>query len=121
MMEEVTGFLVTIRNLITRAVSAFNTGHPDNTSLGKKNIVPSSAKSKLYIDCFHTIEHLAMNLQKRDEGTALNESEQACYVLGVKALSGSGSTEAAGHLSLNYAHYNRLTFSKYPGRDILAI
>jgi hypothetical protein len=122
-MKRVNGFLVTIRNPITRAVSAFNVGHPDNksTGLNGKKTLPTPVQH-FYVDCFPTIEHLAMNLQKKDEGNmnSTNKSlEQTCYELGVKTLGGSGEINAAGHLLLNYAHYDRLV--NFTGRDILVV
>lgn len=121
-MEQINGFLVTIRNPITRVISAFNTQHPANKKSKKPedNTLPTALR-QFYVDCFPTIEDLAVNLRKKDEGKSLNEPEQTCYELGVKVLSGIGSQKAAGHLAMNYAHYDRLVLSKYPGRDILAL
>ncbi len=116
-MKKVTGYLISVRNPITRAVSSFNMGHPDNKSsrLHKKKILPASVQ-EFYVDCFPTIEHIAKTLQKGVQD--LTQTEQECYQIGVRVLSGFGVNETAGHLAMNYAHYNRMVVTKYPGRDM---
>ncbi len=117
-IHQTTAFLVTIRNPIDRAVSAFYMEHPLNTGTELTNMHWSV--SQFYQDCFPTIQHMAEILQKNHSriknGTDMDSN---CYDRGKKTLLGKGRPSVASHLRLNYAFYGRHTFLKYPEIPVL--
>lgn len=116
-LDDADAFLVTIRDPITRAVSAFNMHHPNNTLQWRRYRRPPKNMPLLatfYVRCFPTVEHLARVL-------ALADAQDDCYNIGVHALSGNSKLKVVPHLQYNYAFYHQRTLKMYPGRPVFVL
>jgi hypothetical protein len=143
-IDEATAFLVTLRNPISRAVSAFNMFHPNNTDIWQRksftramsvfnmrhpnntfwrpkqeplahtNLTEEEDDDAFYNECFPTVEHLAKAIQMADP-------ENYCYKVGVDTLNGNDEGEFNLNLGYNYAYYQNMTFDRYPERPVLAL
>jgi hypothetical protein len=132
-----TSFLFTIRNPITRIISAFNMEHIDNIDTSWLKNAPMGQEEALklkqifYYDCFPTIQHLALILAKKQEAHYFSTGSQRhdCFELGRKAITGEGNIRSAHILSHHYGHhlvnnyrwYIFHTIEKYPEQEILVI
>lgn len=119
--------MVTVRNPVSRVVSAFNMEHPRNTVKKKDGDTTISLLENVhhtfrtfYLECFPTVEHLAQRLlllgNKRNRR---NTTDQECFVRGSKTLRGQGRPFVASHLKMNYGFYAKDTFGAYPERPVL--
>jgi hypothetical protein len=107
--NQTTSFLFTIRNPVSRFVSAYDMSHPKN--MGEAKV--SRLRNKFY-DCFPTIKDMVdqLNTQDRDDSS--------CYDFGVKCLNGDCSGMVMGHNG-GYREYTKQSSQKYPEKEILAI
>jgi hypothetical protein len=116
-IDDATAFLVTLRNPIARAVSAFNMQHPNNTAVWrptKRPLAHMPLLIKFYHGCFPTVEHLATAMERADP-------QNNCYAAGLDTLIGSGHPKVAPQLRFNYAYYHNMTSRRYPERPVLAL
>jgi hypothetical protein len=127
-MSQTNGFLVTVRNPISRVVSAFNTEHPRNALAKKKNAANLENVHinlrKFYLNCFPTVEDLAQSLlayynTRNNNNTTSDAAAEECYLLGANTLQGRGNPFVASHLRTNYAFYAKYTFEPHPERPVL--
>ncbi len=130
--ENITSLLFTIRNPISRVVSAFNMEHTSNTDmehLRKSRWRENGMKLKhiFYNQCFPTVEDLAWTLVRKRNATFVNEDENTnithdCYDLGLKAIQGKGSEMQGGHhLRYNYQFYKNQVQHPYPQMEVFVI
>ena len=139
-----TTFLFTVRNPISRLVSAFNMHHPSNThNTGDNN------GANYFYSCFPTIQHLANTLQNHDKGLSVmnvNNESVNCFQLGKDTLTGRPPEQpcaadytsakhyekmkyvyennaglACGHCYGNYDKYTKYTLQQYPDKEVFAI
>ena len=140
--NNITSFLWTLRNPISRFVSAFNMRHPNNS----RAMAPSRNKlrreyrtrvrSEFYSECFPTVEHLATIMAEKKkkfiqtvthvslqsyQGDEIPTKEMDCFDLGVSALRGNGLELINEHILYNYRRYASFTVDVYPNVEILAI
>jgi hypothetical protein len=135
-IDEATAFLVTLRNPIaravsafnmfhpknnrdiwrrksfTRAVSAFNMQHPNNTDFWRPEQEPlahAPLTEDFYNGCFPTVEHLAKAIKMADP-------QNYCYRVGLDTLNANDHAAANLNLRYNYAYYHNMTFHRYPER-----
>ncbi len=121
-IENATMFLVSLRNPISRVVSAFNFDHPSNShpNLYTKGM-PDSVRH-FFIECFPTIQHLADLLHSAEHNkSGLSRLQQTCYDTAGRTLAGWGSVEGAPQLKMNYEFYNQMSMGRYPDRPVLVL
>lgn len=117
--QNVTSFLFTLRNPISRAVSAFGMDHPKNTP-------PTSARKwrdLFYGKCFPTVLDLASVLRAGRPKLVTDELNITvdCFKLGQDTLQGKGHIMTNTHLCKNYGSYYQLSTQQFPDREILVI
>jgi Sulfotransferase family len=119
-IQNATLFLMTLRNPIARALSAYNFDHPDNQDPSRysEKGLPEDAR-RFYVECFPTIQHMTKSLEvgKYSKTT----KDKSCRSIAVQTLAGNGTNAAAPHLRMNYNYYHGLSTALYPDRPLLAI
>lgn len=117
-LKETNAFLLTVRNPITRTISAFNMEHPLNT-LKPGDFLDNIHHNlrTFYLDCFPTIEQMSKRLRQVNH-TESSAADVACFELGKKTLAGQGHPFVASHLYFNYRFYADRTFGNYPSRPV---
>lgn len=116
-IDETTSFLFTVRNPISRAVSAYEMHHIDNERFGR-------GKKQFYVDCFPTIEDLSRAV--RNDTVAGQPTPSDCVHIAHTMLTGGGtaSDEMARmcyHLARNYGFYTQMTTKVYPEKEIIVV
>ena len=120
--NNVTSFLFTLRNPISRVISSYNHDHSDNSKETDNYI--KKMRSIFYHDCFPTIEDLANVLSKKQKNeTFLHEDNVTidCFAIGKQTLQGFGHVLYNTHLAKNYAWYTKFTTKIYPQKEVLAL
>ena len=145
--HNVTTFLWTLRNPISRAVSAFDMDHSDNDP--QKNEAVAWWRNLFYKECgFQTAQDLADMLLPEDNNTAegggggrqrddrlhvvsvrkhpkhkSNETTEDvnCRELAEKVLTGNGHVLINGHLCANYATYADATVGQFPEMEVFGL
>jgi len=133
-LKEATGFFYSIRNPISRAVSAYDMEHSRNREMSKraKRAKALNAVWSHYIFydlCYpDNAEQLALALHNQTHklvswtSSQTNETSQFdCFDFGKEVLQGNGHIMASSHIILNYAFYVEKTLRKYPEKDIYII
>lgn len=106
-VKEVTGFLMTLRNPLTRLHSAFYMAHPDNPSSGdryRRRKQKLKGPEKIYYrQCFPILENVTNMLQ-----AALTEPQNECYQWAVGTFQGvPAQGQPCGHCGMNYRYYHK--------------
>lgn len=127
-----TGFLISVRNPLTRYESSFYMSHPANPSSGLSHRWRNSSNSSavyFYQTCFQSMEDIATLLQlaakagehsasSRASSQALTTQQQECYSLAIDNLIGNKVGLQCGHCGMNYQYYHRRVITKCPSCDI---
>ena len=131
-----TGFLISVRNPITRYESSFYMSHPANPSSGLsyrwRNINISSPAVYFYQTCFQSVEDIATLLQLvakagehshsvSSKASILTTQQQECYSLAIDNLIGNKIELGCGHCGMNYQYYHRRVITKCPSCDIWVV
>jgi hypothetical protein len=137
-----TGFLISVRNPLTRYQSSFYMSHPANPSSGlshrwrNSNSNSNSNNSSsvyFYQTCFQSMEDIATLLQlvaKAGEHShsvsskmpvTLTPQQQECYSLAIDNLIGNKVGLKCGHCGMNYQYYHRRVITKCPSCDIWVV
>jgi hypothetical protein len=131
--DNATSFLFTVRNPMSRVVSAFNMEHLKNyKGPGAKNPYLIHLK-EIFQDCFPVIEDLAKvfaakvqfnvtkSIQVQDFHNANVTNFVDCFDLGTKTLNGQGHLMQSSHLFYNYAFYASESIRANPEKEVLVI
>jgi hypothetical protein len=122
LLEETTTFLFSVRNPISRAVSAFDMDHIQNSK--PKGVKVVKARNKFY-NCFPTAEHLAQILDGNPEYIKDNNNNdvdiEMCKKKGLSALQGMAKTATNTHLKYNYQTYHDMTLRHRPNNEVFVI
>lgn len=121
-IQNATIFLVTLRNPISRAVSAFNFDHPRNNNPSLYTTGMPESLRHFFVQCFPTIQHLAdlIDIVEHHQGFP-SDDQRTCYDTAKKTLAGNGPSDGAAHLKMNYQFYYQLSMAYYPERPVLVI
>ena len=112
--HNITSILFSIRNPVSRVVSAFNMEHLNNTDIELLRQtrwgfdLGIKLKTIFYKQCFPTVEDLTLTLARKRNATYVDDQHENldCYELGLKAIKGIGSEMQGGHhLRCNYGFY----------------
>ena len=121
LQEKATSYLYSIRNPISRIVSAFNMCHVDNHRGSRNN----ASLKIFYKKCFPTIEDLATVLHKNQTMEVTMDGSNTtydCLDVGKKALQGIKSNYSYPcHFLENYAFYTGPSSRRYPDKEILIV
>ena len=124
-----TGFLISVRNPLTRYQSSFYMSHPANPSSGlshrwRNSNSNNSSSVYFYQTCFQSMEDIATLLQlvaKAGEHShsvsskmpvTLTPQQQECYSLAIENLIGNKVGLKCGHCGMNYQYYQKKTHFK---------
>lgn len=142
--NNITSFLWTLRNPISRAVSAFDMDHMDNLGYSKNSYV-RFWRMLFYKDCgFHTAQDLANTLMLEEKESHIDKEEDLgmrderifvrvrkhesnetmeinCRQLAEEAVTGKAHILINSHLSANYAKYAAITTKLFPSKEILVL
>ena len=138
--SNITSFLWTLRNPISRAVSAFNMDHPDNN---KASGYMGYWRGMFYRDCgIQTVQDFAnilmlLPLQQQQQdgdktptrtvlrnvtGFKSNKTDVVnCRELAIKVIAGKAHVLINSHLSSNYATYAAATIRPFPHKEIFVV
>ena len=138
--NNITSFLWTLRNPISRAVSAFNMDHPDNN---KASGYMGYWRGMFYRDCgIQTVQDFAnilmlLPLQQQQQdgdktptrtvlrnvtGFKSNKTDVVnCRELAIKVIAGKAHVLINSHLSSNYATYAAATIRPFPHKEIFVV
>ena len=144
--NNITSFLWTLRNPISRAVSAFNMDHPDNSKVSGYQGYWGYWRGMFYRDCgFRTVQDFAdilrlLPLQQQQQqqqdgggtptrtvfrnvtGFQSNKTDVVnCRELAEKVIAGQAHVLINSHLSSNYATYAAATIQPFPHKEILVV
>ncbi|KAG7372019.1 sulfotransferase family protein [Nitzschia inconspicua] len=116
-IDNTTTFLVSIRNPIDRAVSAFDMDHTLNNNLHDQPLV--QRKRRQFYGCFRTAEDVAQALLP----TTLSGNQTKCSPqVAHQVLTGTYSKRNINtHLEYNYQFYKNMTFGQYPNKEIMVV
>ena len=126
--DNTTTFIFTLRNPITRAVSAFNNDHPRNVPT--RNGYAAHLRDIFYGKCFPTVEDLSIVLANKNDTKKVTVQDFRrkdinntidCFKIGTNVLKGNGHVLMNTHLSLNYEFYTAFSTSRFPKKEVLVI
>ena len=120
-LNNATTFLVSARNPLTRAISAFDMDHLDNPNSKQDTEYRRDIKTFFYHDCFPTFKDLIGSVNAVSRNDTVNKTSPDCLRWGMKVLEGHGHIVTGSHLFYNYEYYAKHTTGKYPAREVFVV